>query len=357
MAKVIPPGAYQPGTALTVGRHNVTIKAYISEGGFAHVYTVNVTAAPPGDDYFRSVVANNDKARSQTDISGNPNKSNSSTPSSSETSIPFTPYVACLKRVAVPDKTSLNLLRGEVEAMQRLKGQKYIVRYIDSHAARASAPNTGYEVFLLMEYCSGNGLIDFMNTRLRDQLKEHEVLKIMYDISQGVAAMHYLTPSLIHRDLKIENVLIADDGTYKLCDFGSVSPILRPPRNQQEFAILDNDIQRHTTVQYRAPEMVDIYRGFPIDEKSDIWALGVFLYKLCYYTTPFEQQGQLAILNATFTFPNHPIFSDRMKRLISILLREDPRARPNIYQVVEEVSRMRNVPVPIKDIYSHLRLP
>lgn len=41
----------------------------------------------------------------------------------------------------------------------------------------------------------------------------------------------------------------------------------------------------------------------------DIWALGVLLYKLCYYTTPFEEQGQLAILNARYTIPDHPVFS------------------------------------------------
>ena len=65
--------------------------------------------------------------------------------------------------------------------------------------------------------------------------------------------------------------------------------------------------------------MIDVYRKQPIDEKSDIWALGVLLYKLCYYTTPFEAQGQLAILNASFKYPGHPYFSDRLKKLIGML--------------------------------------
>lgn len=62
--------------------------------------------------------------------------------------------------------------------------------------------------------------------------------------------------------------------------------------------------------------MIDVYRKQAIDEKSDIWALGVLLYKLCYYTTPFEEQGQLAILNASFKFPGYPSFSDPLKTLI-----------------------------------------
>jgi AP2-associated kinase len=62
--------------------------------------------------------------------------------------------------------------------------------------------------------------------------------------------------------------------------------------------------------------MIDVYRKQPIDEKSDIWALGVLLYKLCYYTTPFEEVGQMAILNATFKYPSYPQFSDRIKKFI-----------------------------------------
>ncbi|CAN6674885.1 actin-regulating kinase Prk1p [Trichomonascus vanleenenianus] len=305
-----PPGAFAPGTKLQVGSHQVAIKSYISAGGFAHVYVVYVSPKEDGTD------------------------------------------VACLKRVQVPDKVHLNLLRAEVDAMKRLRGHPNIVRYIDSHASRMPGHTGEYEVLLLMEYCSNNGLIDFMNSRLKDQLKEHEILKIMYDITYGLACMHYLDPPLIHRDLKIENVLIAGDGTFKLCDFGSSSPVLRPPRNSTEFHILDDDIQRHTTAQYRSPEMVDIYRGFPIDEKSDIWALGVFLYKLCYYTTPFEKEGQLAILHARFSFPNYPQYSDRLKRVATACLREDPRNRPTVYQVFKEVCLMRGVTVPIPDIYS-----
>lgn len=64
--------------------------------------------------------------------------------------------------------------------------------------------------------------------------------------------------------------------------------------------------------------MVDVYRRLPIDEKSDIWALGVFLYKLCYYTTPFEDKGTLAILNASFTFPSLPSYSTKIKNLIGM---------------------------------------
>jgi AP2-associated kinase len=49
---------------------------------------------------------------------------------------------------------------------------------------------------------------------------------------------------------------------------------------------------------------------------ADVWALGVLLYKLCYYTTPFEEHGTLAIVNAKYTFPQYPLYSPKLQHLI-----------------------------------------
>ncbi|CAG9944635.1 unnamed protein product [Clonostachys rosea f. rosea IK726] len=306
-----PAGTFASGTKIQVGGHRVVIQKYLSEGGFAHVYLVKMPQPIDGTD------------------------------------------LAVLKRVAVPDKEALRGMRTEVETMKRLKGHRMIVTYIDSHASELKGG--GYEVFLLMEYCSGGGLIDFMNTRLQHRLTEPEILNIFCDIAEGVACMHYLKPPLLHRDLKIENVLITSKGSakrFKLCDFGSASPPKPAPTTTAECRLMDEDVQKHTTLQYRSPEMVDVYRKQPMDEKSDIWALGVFLYKLCYYTTPFEDQGQLAILNASYRFPSSPPFSDRLKRLIASMLREQMQSRPNIYQILKEACEMQGRKVPIHDIYA-----
>ncbi|CAI4772728.1 AFI_G0048390.mRNA.1.CDS.1 [Saccharomyces cerevisiae] len=315
-------GTYNVGTQLTVGSHQVEIIKYLTSGGFAQVYSALINPPDP--------------------------HSNSS--------------VACLKRVIVPDKPSLNTLRAEVDAMRLLKNNRYVVSYIDSHAAKAMLHNGSYEVFVLMEYCERGGLIDFMNTRLQNRLHEFEILQAMSQVTQGVAAMHALQPPLIHRDIKIENVLISANNEYKLCDFGSVCGIIRPPRNSQELSYVQQDILKNTTAQYRSPEMIDTFRGLPIDEKSDIWALGIFLYKLCYYTTPFEKGGDLAILSGKFEFPLYPNYSEQLKGLIRDILVQDPRHRPNVYQLLKRISIMQNVPCPINDIQvvqapsSHLNL-
>ncbi|CAI5104619.1 BBT_HP_G0131720.mRNA.1.CDS.1 [Saccharomyces cerevisiae] len=124
----------------------------------------------------------------------------------------------------------------------------------------------------------------------------------MSQVTQGVAAMHALQPPLIHRDIKIENVLISANNEYKLCDFGSVCGIIRPLGIHKSYHMFSKTFWKNTTAQYRSPEMIDTFRGLPIDEKSDIWALGIFLYKLCYYTTPFEKGGDLAILSGSLNF-------------------------------------------------------
>jgi len=160
-----------------------------------------------------------------------------------------------------------------------------------------------------------------MNRRLRERLSETEVLQMFVEVCEGVAHMHNSRPPLLHRDLKVENILQSSATSFKLCDFGSTTTVSRPPANSQEMRALEFDLNRHTTLQYRAPEMIDLPSRRPIDEKSDVWALGVLLYKLCYYTTPFEEHGPLAILNVQYKFPAYPVYSQKMTHLISESLR------------------------------------
>lgn len=209
-----------------------------------------------------------------------------------------------------------------------------------------------------MEYCSEGGVIDLMNKRLRDRLRETEVLKIFSDVCEGLAVMHHLDPPLLHRDLKIENILVcpppAHDPlagpTYKLADFGSTVPLLRrsPAKSLEEIKRVENDLNRATTLQYRAPEMVDLTQRRVIDEKADIWALGVLLYKLCYYITPFEENGggAPAILQARFRFPASPAYSPQLKNLVSSMLQQRSEDRPTIDQLIVRTYELRKLTPP-----------
>ncbi|KAJ7146397.1 hypothetical protein C8R44DRAFT_898236 [Mycena epipterygia] len=295
-------GTLVPGQSISVNKYTVQVERYLSQGrlhrGFAHVYLVR-TATP---------VYNT------------------------------THHV--LKRIAVANDSMLTEVKKEVDIMRLLKGHPNIVHLID--AAWHRMPNGLYEVFILMEFCPGGGIIDMMNRRLRERLTEAEILQIFVDVCEGVAYMHNSRPALLHRDLKVENILQSSATSFKLCDFGSATTVSpRPPATTQEIRALEADLNRHTTLQYRAPEMVDPYLRRAVDEKSDVWALGVLLYKLCYYTTPFEEHGPLAILNVQYRIPPYPVYSTQMNSLIGSMLREHGNQRPSAFELLSLVHRLR----------------
>ncbi|CAE6461215.1 unnamed protein product [Rhizoctonia solani] len=310
-------GPLQPGQTIkltqytvTVERYlsQVTVERYLSQGGFAHVYLV----------------------RTSTPVMGT------------------TQHV--LKRMAVADVATLAEVKKEVDIMRLLRGHPNIVHLLDS--ASRPLPNGQHEVYILMEFCQGGGIIDMMNRRLRERLTEKDILQIFVDVCEAVACMHSLQPALLHRDLKVENILQASETSFKLCDFGSAAPSKpKPPSTMEEIKLLEADLNRSTTLQYRAPEMVDVYLRRPIDEKSDVWALGVLLYKLCYYTTPFEAHGPLAILHVQYSIPGYPVYSKELNALIGCMLRELGVQRPSVFEVLNVVHRMRGT----KSMFNYTR--
>ena len=88
---------------------------------------------------------------------------------------------------------------------------------------------------------------------------------------------------------------------------------------------------------YRAPEMLDTYNNHPINEQVDIWALGCLLYYLCFINHPFEDSAKLRILNAKYTIPANNNRYVVLHDLIRTLLQIDPRQRPTIKTLVENI--------------------
>lgn len=136
----------------------------------------------------------------------------------------------------------------------------------------------------------------------------------MNDIGEGLHNVIH-KENLLHRDVNVENIVQSSKTCYKLCDFGSASPVGSPPKTNQEREALKADLDKLMTTSYRAPETFDFDMG-PIDERSDVWAFGVVLYRLCFGKTPFETIE--AIKKAYYVFPSEPVYSSGLLNLIGM---------------------------------------
>ncbi|KAJ8404522.1 hypothetical protein AAFF_G00337890 [Aldrovandia affinis] len=253
-----------------------------------------------------------------------------------------------LKRMYVNNVADLNVHKREITIMKELSGHKNIVRYLDSTVNTVG--ESVWEVLILMEYCKAGQVLKQMNQHLHTGFSEAEVLTIFCDTCEAVARLHQCKTPVIHRDLKVENILLNDQGNYVLCDFGSATHKVLLPHKDGVTAVED-EIKRYTTLSYRAPEMINLHEGKAITTKADIWALGCMLYKLCFFSLPFGE-SQVAICDGTFTVPDNSKFSCKLHCLIRYMLEPDLEKRPDIYQVSHFAFRLAGKECPVPNLFS-----
>ncbi|XP_049619861.1 AP2-associated protein kinase 1 isoform X11 [Syngnathus scovelli] len=291
------------GRVFTLGRHQVTIEEIVAEGGFAIVFLVRTNQGQR----------------------------------------------CALKRMYVNNEHDLQICKLEIQIMRDLVGQKNIVGYLDSSIAAVGAGDV-WEVLILMDFCRGGQVVNLMNQRLQTGFTEAEVLQIFCDTCEAVARLHQCKTPIIHRDLKVENILLHDQGHYVLCDFGSATNHFQDPQTEG-VPVVEEEIKKYTTLSYRAPEMVNLYGGKVITTKADIWAMGCLLYKLCYFTLPFGE-SQVAICDGSFTIPDNSRYSQDMHCLIRYILEPDPDMRPDIYQVSYFAFKMNRRECPVPNLHN-----
>ncbi|XP_061624480.1 AP2-associated protein kinase 1-like isoform X2 [Phyllopteryx taeniolatus] len=291
------------GRVFSIGRHQVTVEEIVAEGGFAIVFLVRTN---PGQR-------------------------------------------CALKRMYVNNEHDLQICKLEIQIMRDLVGHKNIVGFLDSSIAAVGAGDV-WEVLILMDFCRGGQVVNLMNQRLQSGFTEAEVLQIFCDTCEAVARLHQCKTPIIHRDLKVENILLHDQGHYVLCDFGSATNHFQNPQTDG-VPVIEEEIKKYTTLSYRAPEMVNLYGGKVITTKADIWAMGCLLYKLCYFTLPFGE-SQVAICDGSFTIPDNSRYSHDMHCLIRYMLEPDPDKRPDIYQVSYFAFNLNRRECPVPNLHN-----
>nr|GMD65211.1 probable serine/threonine-protein kinase DDB_G0280111 [Ipomoea batatas] len=233
-----------------------------------------------------------------------------------------------LKHIMCNDEESMELVLKEINVMKSLKGHPNIVT-LCAHSIFDMGRTK--EALICMEYCE-KSLVTVLEGRGSGYFEEKQILTIFRDICNAVFAMHCQSPPIAHRDLKAENLLLGPDGLWKLCDFGSTSTNHKRFEKPEEMGIEEDNIRKHTTPAYRAPEMWDLYRRELINEKVDIWALGCLLFRICYFKSAFDGESKLQILNGNYRIPESPKYSSSIVDLIRDMLQSSPDARPDITQ-------------------------
>ncbi|KAI9739683.1 MAG: hypothetical protein M1834_006401 [Cirrosporium novae-zelandiae] len=176
-------------------------------------------------------------------------------------------------------------------------------------------------VWLVLEYCPGDELYTYLLNH--GPLPVEKVQRIFTQLVGAVCYVH--SKSCVHRDLKLENILLDKHENVKLCDFGFT----------REYEGKTNYLQTFCgTVCYSAPEMLkgEKYAG----EKVDVWSLGIILFALLAGELPWDEDNdndtKARILN------EDPSFSERFpvdaKDLISKLLSKRPLMRPALFDVL-----------------------
>jgi eukaryotic-like serine/threonine-protein kinase len=181
-------------------------------------------------------------------------------------------------------------------------------------------PQTGL-VFLAMELVRGRTLRDVV--RSRGRLTPGEALDIMTPVLSALAAAH--RAGIVHRDVKPENVLLADDGRVKVADFGLARSQLASGADSSTQGVVMG------TVAYLSPEQVETGRA---DARSDVYSAGILLFELLTGAPPFAGDTPMSVAyqHVTTDVPPPstvvPGLAPALDGLVLAATDRDPQGRP-----------------------------
>jgi polo-like kinase 1 len=221
-------------------------------------------------------------------------------------------------RASLVKVAQIQKLKYEIKIHRELKHPN-IVRYFINFQDKE-------RIYILMEYCKNQTLMELVGRRKR--LSEPETQYYMLEILGGVRYLH--DTNVIHRDLKLGNILIDANMHCKIADFGLATKLQTPE-------------QRKTTIcgtpNYIAPEVLDGKKGGHSFE-ADIWSMGVIMYTLLLGIPPF-QTGRVnstykKIKASSYEYPSHIKITSYARCLIDNMLQKYAKSRPTLLGIIQD---------------------
>jgi len=234
------------------------------------------------------------------------------------------------------NKDTLKQTKDSISATRELRSQ-FFVPLIEVR-------ETSDYIFMVFPFLSGKNLSNFIQSKNR--LSEKEVIEIGISLLRGVADM--ARANVTHQDLKPDNVFITDSGEVKILDFGS-------SRYRQSAFRGSTKKNRH----YSSPEQILGVRPInverlklTIDERSDVYSVGVILYEMITGKIPFDTIEKQ--LNEKVAQPiERTDISEGLKQIISRFLNYHPRNRPSAAEAVSflEKGNVTQISLPRGEVY------
>ena len=233
-------------------------------------------------------------------------------------------------------RAALKILTGDL-----IDNPQHLQRF-EREARAASALNhpnilTVYETgeaegkhYLASEYIGGERLSERIRRRPR---KLAEVIDIGIQIASALAAAH--EAGIVHRDIKPDNIMVRKDGLVKVLDFG-IAKLTQPHETGLDTEGVTKALLKTTpgvvmgTTKYMSPEQA---RGQDVDQRTDIWSLGVVLYRMTTGTAPFDGDTMSDVIASILKTEPAPLTSEaqpiprELEQIINKALRKNREER------------------------------
>uniref|UniRef100_A0A8C0MK16 Maternal embryonic leucine zipper kinase n=2 Tax=Canis lupus familiaris TaxID=9615 RepID=A0A8C0MK16_CANLF len=234
--------------------------------------------------------------------------------------------------IKIMDKNALGSdlprIKTEIEALKNLRHQHICQLY---HVLE-----TANKIFMVLEYCPGGELFDYIISQ--DRLSEEETRVVFRQILSAVAYVH--SQGYAHRDLKPENLLFDEYHKLKLIDFGLCA---KPKGNK------DYHLQTCCgSLAYAAPELIQgkSYLG----SEADVWSMGILLYVLMCGFLPFDDDNVMAlykkIMRGKYEVPKW--LSSSSILLLQQMLQVDPKKRISMKNLLSHPWIMHDYNCPVE---------
>ncbi|CAM5100384.1 unnamed protein product [Natator depressus] len=220
-------------------------------------------------------------------------------------------------------------LPREIQVMKGLH-HKYLITFYQ-------AIETTSRHYIIMELAPGGDILEWIQSS--GPCAEPLAGRWFAQLTLGVAYLH--SKAIVHRDLKLENLLLDKRENVKISDFGfskQVVPQVQPPASPSYPLLAGSSPLSQTycgSFAYACPE---ILLGLPYNPfLADIWSMGVILYTLVVAHLPFDDTNLKRLLRETqkeVTFPPQPHVSEECKDLVHRLLCPVPR-RPTVLDLLQ----------------------